>query len=119
MTMTMATTQPLGPGPMRFALIDERHVQVQIDTLSRAEYECFEETKRKWLKHGAFRLSDEMILRFVRNSPGREAFNKKTAWNVMKHYNKRHLELCAVDLEELLGVHGELEAESRRRGLCH
>lgn len=103
MSVTSSTTgtTTLGPGPLRFATMDERHIQIQIDTLTRSEYESFMSLRQKWLANGKFRLADDMILRFARNSPGK-SFNVKSAFSTMKHFDKHYLELYAADIEKQL-----------------
>ena len=92
----------LGDGPMRFAPLDERPIADQIAALNAEEKECFDNLTNRWEKEGSFTLSDEMILRFARCSPGKKKFNEKAAWKVMKKYQERYLELKASDLESQL-----------------
>eukprot|EP00535_Pseudo-nitzschia_heimii_P013046 CAMPEP_0197193024 /NCGR_PEP_ID=MMETSP1423-20130617/26276_1 /TAXON_ID=476441 /ORGANISM="Pseudo-nitzschia heimii, Strain UNC1101" /LENGTH=269 /DNA_ID=CAMNT_0042646073 /DNA_START=85 /DNA_END=894 /DNA_ORIENTATION=+ len=93
-------------GPERFAPSnDERTIQEQISSLTEKERECFENLKAKWsnrTSEDSFDLDDKMILRFAYCSPGSEKFNEKTAWKVMEKFERRFLELKAVDLEEQL-----------------
>jgi hypothetical protein len=93
----------LGDGPMRFAPTGERSIAEQIAALTEAEKQCFDNLKAKWEKtYEPF--SDEMYLRFARCSPGKEKFNEKTAFKVMKSFPRRYLELNATDLEKQLAT---------------
>ncbi|GAX22111.1 hypothetical protein FisN_6Hh359 [Fistulifera solaris] len=93
----------LGDGPMRFAPTGERSIAEQIAALTEAEKKCFDNLKEKWEKtYEPF--SDEMYLRFARCSPGKEKFNEKTAFKVMKSFPRRYLELNAIDLEKQLAT---------------
>jgi hypothetical protein len=91
-------------GQERFAPSkEERTIQEQIAGLSKEEKECFDNLKAKWAeKYPDKGLDDEMILRFAYCSPGTKKFNEKTAWKVMKNFDRRFLNLKAVDLEEQL-----------------
>lgn len=98
-----ALEKELGPGPMRFAPVGERSFQEQLDSLSPDEKKCFDELKSKW-EHDYPNdpFSDEMILRFARCSPGAKKFNAKTAWNVMRRFDRRYLTMKASDIEPQL-----------------
>ena len=66
----------LADGPLRFAPKDERSIQEQIDALTPAEKECFDNLKKNWeAKNPTQGFSDEMYLRFARCSPGKDKFN--------------------------------------------
>jgi len=98
-TMTMTGLERFAPSK------DERTVQEQIAALSKEEQECFDNLKRKWSEkypNDADLFDDEMILRFAYCSPGTEKFNESASWKVMKNFDKRFLNLKAVDLEEQL-----------------
>lgn len=99
MTASSTTT-----GQERFAPSkEERTIQEQIAGLSKEEKECFDNLKAKWAdKYPDLGLDDAMILRFAYCSPGAKKFNEKTAWKVMKNFDRRFLNLKAVDLEEQL-----------------
>ncbi len=43
-----------------------------------------------------------MYLRFARCSPGPKKFNAKTAWKVMKNFDRKYLTLQATDMEDQL-----------------
>ncbi len=93
----------LGPGPMRFAPVNERPLQEQLDSLTPDEKKCFDELKSKWEReHPNEPFSDEMILRFARCSPGAKKFNTKTAWKVMQRFDRRYLTMKASDIEHQL-----------------
>lgn len=91
-------------GPERFAPSkDERTIQEQIAGLSKEEKECFDNLKAKWAnKYPDQVFDDKMILRFSYCSPGTKKFNEETAWKVMKNFDRRFLDLNAVDLEDQL-----------------
>ena len=97
-------TAPSTPAPERFAPSkDERTIEEQIAGLSKEEKECFDNLKAKWAnKYPDLPLGDKMILRFSYCSPGAKKFNEKTAWKVMKNFDRRFLTLTAVDLEKQL-----------------
>lgn len=99
----VAARKELGDGPMRFAPTEERSIQEQIASLTETEKKCFDNLKAKWEKNYE-PFSDEMYLRFARCSPGREKFNEKSAFKVMKNFPRRYLELNAVELEKQLAT---------------
>ena len=94
----------LDPGPLRFQpSSEERSIQEQIDALTVEERRCFDGLKEKWQQQkDSFPLSDAMILRFARCSPGKTKFNEKAAWKVMKRFDQRYLNLSAASLEQQL-----------------
>lgn len=93
----------LAEGPLRFAPKNERTTQEQLDSLTESEKECFTNLKTKWEeKNDAF--SDELYLRFARCSPGKEKFNEKASWKVMKKFDKHYLDVKAADLEKQLAT---------------
>lgn len=93
----------LGDGPMRFAPTEERSIEEQIASLNEAEKKCFDNLKAKWEKtYEPF--SDEIYLRFARCSPGKEKFNEKSAFIVMKSFPRRYLELNAMKIEKQLAT---------------
>lgn len=92
----------LGPGPMRFALKDERSYQEQIDDLNENERQCVENLKRRWEEKEELKFPDEMYLRFARCSPGKNKFVESASWKVMKKFNPRYLNLKAETLEKQL-----------------
>lgn len=93
----------LGDGPMRFAPKDERSTEEQVQSLTPAEKECFDNLKTKWEeKNPDEPFSDEMYLRFARCSPGKTKFNEKASWKVMKKFDRHYLDLKAADLEKQL-----------------
>ena len=92
----------LGEGPMRFAKRGERSLEKQLEGLGQAELRCFYNLKRKWNEYEkAFVLSDEMILRFARNSGGKP-YKEKAAWKAMKKFNSRFLRLSAKQMHKQL-----------------
>jgi hypothetical protein len=96
-------SESLGDGPMRFALKDERSIEEQIQALTESEKECFNSLRRKWEeKHPDDAFSNELYLRFARCSPGKDKFNEKAAWKVMKKFDKHYASLKAADLEKQL-----------------
>ena len=94
----------LGPGPMRFAPIQERTIEEQIRALSPSERKCFDALKSKWEKKMSNQppFTDEMYLRFARCSPGTQKFNDKASWKVMKKFDQRYIHLTAEGLEKQL-----------------
>jgi len=98
-----ATDGSLSPGPLRFAAEGERSISQQISSLSLSEKQCFDNLKTRWKEsHPDKPLSDEMILRFARCSPGANKFNEKTAWRVMQRFDRRYLVLTATRLRSQL-----------------
>lgn len=91
-------------GPERFAPSkEERTIEEQIAGLSEEEKECFDNLKGKWAeKYPDQSFDDKMVLRFAYCSPGAKKFNEKSAWKVMKNFDRRFLSLNAVDMEEQL-----------------
>ena len=95
-------------GPMRFAPSkEERTIEEQMNALTDDQKECITKLKSTWEKDGKTKqqepFSDEMYLRFARNSPGSYKFNYKTAYKVMKKYNRTKYEhMKATDLEHQL-----------------
>lgn len=87
---------------------NERSFAEQMEALSEEERACVDALKARWEKKdrkgGIKKFSDEMYLRFARNSPGKTKFNEKTAFNVMKNFDARYLTLKASnpDLEKQL-----------------
>jgi hypothetical protein len=94
----------VGDGPMRFAPIGERSTEEQIAALTTSEKECFDNLKTKWEKEVNAPFTDEMYLRFARCSPGKDKFNEKASWKVMKKFKRRYLALSADDLEDQLST---------------
>jgi len=83
----------------RFSLDNERSLEEQIASLVDTQKKAFEDLKAKWSsKPRKTDYSDAMILRFLRASPGETKFNLKTAYQVMKKYEKWSLE---IDLPNL------------------
>lgn len=98
-----ASDGTLGPGPLRFAAKGERSIGDQIASLSTDQKQCFDNLKTRWKERYPDKpLSDEMILRFARCSPGRNKFNERSAWNVMQRFDRRYLVLTASRLEPQL-----------------
>jgi hypothetical protein len=104
MTSSNPSKDPTELGPLRFAPSDEeRSLQAQLDALTDAERTCLDHLKSKWqAQYPQTPLSDAMVLRFARCSPGATKFNEKAAWKVMKHFDMRYLTLTASSLESQL-----------------
>lgn len=103
----MASTKAqVATGPERFVPSkDERSIEDQIVSLNTEEKKCFDNLKAKWNEETSdrsFQFDDEMILRFAYCSPGEKKFNEKASWKVMNQFDKRFLNLRAVDLEQQL-----------------
>lgn len=106
------TTASLGPGPLRFAPANERPLADQLASLTADQKACFDELKSKWQEHcnkssknddnKVKPFSDDMILRFARNAPGKTKFNAKTAWKVIQKFDVHYAELTAAQLEAQL-----------------
>mmetsp|Transcript_6759 Transcript_6759/g.20047 ORF Transcript_6759/g.20047 Transcript_6759/m.20047 type:complete len:686 (-) Transcript_6759:1082-3139(-) len=109
----------LDDGALRFAPRGERPVAAQLQSLTQHERECFDELRRRWSAHrhhhhhrrhregetdsNSFDLSDDMILRFGRCSPGLSGpFDVESAFKVMKSYDRRYLDLTVGDVEDHL-----------------
>jgi hypothetical protein len=69
---------------------EERTVEEQIASLTSDQLEAFRNLKMKWeqKEEKLVEFNDFMILRFIRNSPGKEKFNVDAAWKVMLNYEK-------------------------------
>ena len=101
----VAARKELGDGPMRFAPTEERSIPEQMAALTPAEKQCVDNLKANWETNNKNEpFSDEMYLRFARCSPGKEKFNEKAAFKVMKNFPRRHLELNATELEQQLAT---------------
>ena len=76
----------LGDGPAQFApRKPERDIQEQLDALKDQERKCVDALIDKWdAKYPGEPLPDSLVLRYARNSPGNEPFNKKASWQTMK-----------------------------------
>jgi hypothetical protein len=71
----------------KFTTEKERPISEQIASLQPNHKDAFDKLKTKWnSKPRNVSYTDEMILRFLRASPGDEKFNVKSAYKVMKHY---------------------------------
>jgi hypothetical protein len=97
----------LSEGPMRFApALPERSIEEQLLSLSDKERECFEALSDAWdARYPLEGLSDELVLRYARNSPGTERFDKKSAWKGMALLHKhasvvKQLSLTVANMEE-------------------
>jgi len=76
----------------RFSNENERSFSEQMNSLSPKHKAAFEKLKALWnSKPRIVDYSDEMILRFLRTSPGDEKFNVKSAYKVMQHYANLNL----------------------------
>lgn len=95
----------LGPGPLRFGpAIYERTYERQMESLTRYQYHCVQNLRRKWEeKNPDLPFDDEMYLRFARASPGsRKPFNVKAARKAMLAFDHHYLSLTAEGMEPLL-----------------
>jgi len=103
--MVSTTEQDVPSGLERFAPSkNERSIQDQISGLTTEEKKCFDNLKAKWNETFSkdYQVDDEIILRFAYCSPGEKKFNEKASWRVMENFDKRFLNLKAVDLEQQL-----------------
>jgi predicted ATPase len=99
----------LGDGPMRFAKKGERSLSQQICVLSNADLRSFQNLKNRWKnrrkKRKCIDLSEQMILRFARNTCNSDdSFCESRAWKSMKHVKERYLTLSVYALEEQLST---------------
>lgn len=99
----------IGKGPMRFAPEKpERGIQEQLNSMTHRERACFDDINDWWDDACPLNgLTDELFLRYARNSPGEEAFNKRAAWNVLITLEQddsisRQLSLTATDMKNQL-----------------
>jgi hypothetical protein len=89
----------------------ERTVEDQLASLSEAQLEAFQTLKNKWLNKAErpIEFNDYMLLRFIRNSPGKEKFNDKTAFKVLENYEKWAIEWGGLQNLKISDVRKQLE----------
>jgi hypothetical protein len=93
--------------------VEEKSTEDQIAVLSTEHLEAFNELKAKWQKKDQklCQFNDFMLLRFIRNSPGKHKFNVDSAWKVLKNYEKWAVSWGLLSLK-ISDVRAELETYS-------
>jgi hypothetical protein len=77
--------EELRDGPLRFAPTrPERTVQDQILKMSDLEQACFEGLIDAWdAKYPTLSIPDDLVLRYVRNSPSGRPYDRRAIWKLM------------------------------------
>ena len=103
-----AAEAQLGPGPTRFAQKSRRSIEQQLEALSPSDRRCFKNLQQRWQDLKAKRPSkwtpytDEMILRFARNTARKTGFYEDRAFGAMKKMRPKWATLSIHRMEPQL-----------------
>jgi len=91
--------------------VEERSVEEQIASLTPDQLEAFKALKTKWQnkENKPIEFDDFMLLRFIRNSPGKHKFNVDSAFKVLENYEKWSLSWGGLHSLKISDVRAQLE----------
>eukprot|EP00475_Leptophrys_vorax_P005370 TRINITY_DN1324_c0_g2_i2.p1 TRINITY_DN1324_c0_g2~~TRINITY_DN1324_c0_g2_i2.p1 ORF type:complete len:295 (-),score=58.43 TRINITY_DN1324_c0_g2_i2:63-947(-) len=90
---------------------EDRCIREQIESLTPAQMEAFNELKARWEAQSEhpIEFDDFMLLRFIRNSPGKYKFNVDSAYKVLQKYEKWSVSWGGLHLLKISDVRAQLE----------